>query len=82
VEQFWELLRWLKPVTSLARDSSYHIFRRSAKPMWENFVHGGCVIIKLKKNGEGIDSCWQTLVAAAIGEWFEEPQIVGVGVVS
>lgn len=50
------------------------------KPMWENFIHGGCVIIKLKKNGDGIDACWQTLVAAAIGELFEEPQIVGVGV--
>jgi translation initiation factor 4E len=41
IEQFWEYFRWLKPVTTLARDSSYHIFRRGAKPMWENFIHGG-----------------------------------------
>jgi translation initiation factor 4E len=80
LEQFWAAFQWLKPVKDLARDSSYHVFRRSAKPMWENFVHGGCIIVKLKKNGEGIDGYWQTLVAAAIGEYFEEPQIVGVGV--
>jgi translation initiation factor 4E len=80
LEQFWATFRWLKPVKDLARDSSYHVFRRSVKPMWENFIHGGCIIVKLKKNGEGIDAYWQTLVAAAIGEYFEEPQIVGVGV--
>ncbi len=80
LEQFWETFRWLKPVKDLARDSSYHVFRRSTKPMWENYVHGGCIIVKLKKNGEGIDALWHLLVAAAIGEYFEEPQIVGVGV--
>merc|ERR1711916_126965 len=82
IEQFWATFRWLKAPSESARDTSYHVFRYNAKPMWENFLHGGCIIVKLKKatEGEQIDSYWHTLVAAAIGEYFEEPTLVGVGI--
>ena len=81
IEDFWATFRWLKNVSDAPRDTSYHVFRHNAKPMWENFIHGGCIIVKLKKNGgEQVDSYWHTLVAAAIGEYFEEPTLVGVGI--
>lgn len=56
------------------------MFRHNVMPMWENFIHGGCIIVKMKKNGEHIDGHWHTLVCAAIGEYFEEPTLVGVGI--
>ena len=45
-------------------------------------MHGGCILVKLKKNSgdQQIDAYWHTLVAAAIGEYFEEPTLVGVGI--
>ena len=81
IEDFWGTFRWLKNVSESPRDTSYHVFRHNVKPMWENFLHGGCIIVKLKKGGEQqIDAYWHTLVAAAIGEYFEEPTLVGVGI--
>merc|ERR1719171_925029 len=81
IEDFWATFRWLKNVSESPRDTSYHVFRHNVKPMWENFLHGGCIIVKLKKGGEQqIDAYWHTLVAAAIGEYFEEPTLVGVGI--
>jgi len=49
--------------------------------MWENFRDGGVLIVKLKKTDySNIDKLWQELVVAALGEYFGEPTIVGVGV--
>jgi translation initiation factor 4E len=80
IEGFWSTFRWLKNVSDSPRETSYHVFRHNVMPMWENFIHGGCIIVKMKKNGEHIDGHWHTLVCAAIGEYFEEPTLVGVGI--
>jgi translation initiation factor 4E len=80
VEQFWDVFRWLKPVKALARDSSFFVFRGSAQPLWENWPAGGCIIVKLKKANELLDTLWQELVVCALGEGFMEPTVVGVAV--
>lgn len=80
IEQFWSVFRWLKPVKSLARDSSFFLFRGSAEPLWENWMQGGCIIVKLKKTNEKIDALWHELLVCAIGEGFLEPTVVGVAV--
>ena len=52
-------------------------------PMWECFPNGGCWILKIKKKSSGpsvLGKMWQDIVFATIGEMFEEPDVVGVGV--
>jgi translation initiation factor 4E len=55
---------------------------RSIAPMWECFPRGGCWILKIRKKRDSESSVlgkmWQDLVFAAIGEIFEEPDVVGV----
>lgn len=80
VQQFWAAFRWLKPVGEASRDTSYYVMRGAAMPMWENFRHGGCLLCKLPRHDARLEQQWHQLVAAAIGEQFDEPSVAGVAV--
>lgn len=51
-------------------------------PMWECFPRGGCWILKIKKKADSgssvLGKMWQDMVFAAIGEAFEEPDVIGI----
>eukprot|EP00300_Choanocystis_sp_HF-7_P022167 c21330_g1_i1.p1 GENE.c21330_g1_i1~~c21330_g1_i1.p1 ORF type:complete len:249 (+),score=38.00 c21330_g1_i1:28-747(+) len=78
VESFWRYYCYLIKPSNL-REANLHLFREAYLPMWESFPNGGCWILKVwKKSGNAIDHVWEAIVLAAIGELFEEPDLVGV----
>jgi len=85
VEGFWRYYVHLKRPSALEVNTNLYLFRQGENmvPMWESFPEGGCWILKLrKKSASGpsvLSKLWQDLVLATIGEAFEEPDVVGVG---
>ncbi|CAM9566847.1 unnamed protein product, partial [Hapterophycus canaliculatus] len=51
---------------------------------WQRYPNGGCWILRIRKkagqtNTSVLGKMWQDLVLAVIGEMFEEPNVVGIG---
>lgn len=86
VESFWKMYLHMKRPSALEHNVNLYLFRDGANiaPMWECFPHGGCWILKVKKRKDSgisvLGKLWQDLVLAAVGEAFEEPDVVGVSV--
>eukprot|EP01116_Phalansterium_solitarium_P008650 TRINITY_DN2259_c0_g1_i2.p1 TRINITY_DN2259_c0_g1~~TRINITY_DN2259_c0_g1_i2.p1 ORF type:complete len:307 (-),score=41.67 TRINITY_DN2259_c0_g1_i2:1100-1963(-) len=83
MEGFWKFYRLLVRPSAMPKDTNFHIMRYNLKPMWETFPRGGCFIKKMQKWEGGthpaLDRMWEVLLFAAIGEAFEDPDVVGVG---
>ncbi|KAG5179292.1 putative eukaryotic initiation factor 4E [Tribonema minus] len=85
VEDFWRLYTHIKRPSALENNINMYFFRDApnSSPSWESFPNGGCWILKIKKRAHSgtsvLGKMWQDLVFAAIGECFEEPTVVGVG---
>ena len=86
VEGFWKIYCYLKRPSALDLNVNLYLFRDgpSIVPMWEAFPRGGCWILKVKKKRDlgasVLGKMWQELVIGAIGEMFEEPDVVGISV--
>lgn len=86
VEGFWKLYCHLKRPSTLDLNINLYLFRDGPQhvPMWEAYPRGGCWILKVRKpkNSEAsvLGKMWQELVISAVGECFEEPDVVGVSV--
>jgi translation initiation factor 4E len=86
VESFWKLYCHLKRPSVMDLNVNIYLFRdgQGHIPMWEAYPRGGCWILKVKKRKDSeasvLGKMWQELVIAAIGECFEEPDVVGVSV--
>eukprot|EP01038_Epipyxis_sp_PR26KG_P015142 gene15142-20394_t len=86
VEGFWKLYCYLKRPSVLDSNINLYLFRDGPglMPMWEAFPNGGCWILKVKKRKDSgasvLGKIWQEMVIAAIGEGFEEPDVVGISV--
>mmetsp|Transcript_24001 Transcript_24001/g.39990 ORF Transcript_24001/g.39990 Transcript_24001/m.39990 type:complete len:216 (+) Transcript_24001:45-692(+) len=84
VEGFWKIYCHLKRPSTLENNVNLHLFRDAPNncPMWEAYPRGGCWILKIKKKKDFgasvLGKIWQDIVLAAIGESFEEPDIVGI----
>ncbi|KAG7389450.1 hypothetical protein PHYPSEUDO_010335 [Phytophthora pseudosyringae] len=70
----------VKRPSQLSRDVNLYLFRdqQNCAPMWEAFPQGGCWILKIKKKANVLGKMWQDLVFAALGEAFEELDVVGI----
>jgi translation initiation factor 4E len=85
VEGFWRTYVHLKRPSALDNNINMYIFRDmpNYSPSWEIFPRGGCWILTIKKRAPSgtsvLGKMWQDLVFAAIGECFDEPSVVGVG---
>lgn len=77
---FFSIYSHLARPSEIPKDSNYALFRHELKPMWETFPNGGCWNLHITKNNDKLSHLWERLVLAAIGELFEEPAVVGVGV--
>ncbi|KAH3743588.1 CCR4-NOT transcription complex subunit 11 [Pelomyxa schiedti] len=77
VESFAKHYMYLKRPSELLNNSNYFAFKGTTKPMWENFPQGGCFIVKVVKNSSEINSFWEELLFAAIGEQLDDT-VVGV----
>jgi len=53
-------------------------FRDTVLPAWESFPEGGAWIIKVRKHNGVINRLWEELCFASIGEWFADPDVVGI----
>lgn len=86
VESFWKVYVHMKRPSTLEVDVNLYLFRDgpNTAPMWECFPNGGCWILKIRKKRDSgasvLGKIWQDLVIAAIGERFDEPDIVGISV--
>lgn len=70
----------VKRPSQLSRDVNLYLFRDlpNCAPMWEAFPQGGCWILKIKKKANVLGKMWQDLVFAAVGEAFEQRDVVGI----
>jgi len=86
VEDFWRVFNNLKPASSLAQGSNYHIFKEHIEPKWEDAANskGGkwTVSVPPKNRGTSLDQMWLWAVLACIGETFLSPDDVCGVVVS
>lgn len=86
VESFWKMYLYMKRPSALEPNVNLYLFRdgKDIAPMWEAFPRGGCWILKVKKRRDSgasvLGKMWNDIVIAAIGECFEEPDVVGISV--
>lgn len=96
VEGFWKLYCHLKRPSTLENNVNIYLFRDTIPkdattpvspihiPMWEAYPRGGCWILKIRKRKDSetsvLGKMWQDLAISAIGEMFDEPDVVGVSV--
>ena len=80
---FWRLYTHIKRPSQLEKDENIYCFRGLNKPMWETWPYGGVWLRKLKRSEDSgwlLDKRWELLLLAAIGEAFENPDVVGVAI--
>ncbi|EPY34320.1 translation initiation factor 4E [Strigomonas culicis] len=88
VEEFFAMLKFLKPMHALRTSSQYHFFQEGVKPMWEDSANakGGKIIITIesskneKLDAHGVektelDSTWETTMLSVIGECLESDDL-------
>jgi len=80
VEDFWRVFNNLKPASTLAQGSNYHIFKEYIEPKWEDpsNAKGGkwTILIPPKSRASSLDQMWLWTVLACIGETFKSPDDV------
>ncbi|CAM9909680.1 unnamed protein product [Ectocarpus sp. 8 AP-2014] len=86
LEGFWRNYVHLKRPSNISINVNVYLFRdeRGHVPMWERYPNGGCWILRIRKksgqtNTSVLGKMWQDLVLAVVGEMFEEPNVVGIG---
>ncbi|VDB87811.1 unnamed protein product [Peniophora sp. CBMAI 1063] len=84
VESYCRYFNWLKPPSTLERNSNYHLFKRGIKPMWEDEANanGGKWVLTMKNNPQLLDRCWQWLTMALVGEELDDGDEICGAVVS
>lgn len=84
VESFCRYFNWLKPPSSLEKNSNYHLFKKGIKPMWEDEANanGGKWVLTMKNNPQLLDRCWNWLAMALVGEDLDEGDEICGAVVS
>ncbi|CAN0273203.1 unnamed protein product, partial [Phaeothamnion confervicola] len=87
VEGFWRTYIHLKrPSSGMENNLNLYLFRDGPGhvPAWESYPNGGCWFLKVRKHGQGnpavMGKLWQDLVLATVGEVFETPAVVGIGI--
>jgi translation initiation factor 4E len=73
VEEFWRIFNNIKPASSLAINSNYHVFRQGVVPMWEdpeNKLGGKFVLTIPKKDSKAgrCDEWWLYTLLSIVGE--------------
>ena len=61
----------------MPRDIDIFFFKEGQVPMWEESPEGGIWITKIRKDDD-VDSMWEALLFALIGEQFCESNVIGV----
>jgi hypothetical protein len=67
----------MKSAQEMPREIDLFFFRDGQVPMWEENPNGGVWITKVKKEDD-VDSMWEALLLALIGEQFGDSTVIGV----
>lgn len=90
VEEFFLMLKFIKPLSVLRTASQYHFFQEGIKPMWEDPANqkGGKLWVNIDatasySTSSQLDGLWETVLMALVGECLEDAdsedsQIAGV----
>jgi translation initiation factor 4E len=78
VEGFARIWAYLARSSDLSKDSNIFLFRYGVTPSWEENSRGGCWLAKVRRRAKAVSRAWESLAMSAIGENFEEPDVVGV----
>jgi len=84
IEDFFSYYCFFKRPTEAPVDNKILFFRKSCKPLWENWKDGGCWIIQFKRKDseELLNRTWELLLLTCMGEEleddFSEANVVGV----
>lgn len=77
LEEFQSYHFFMKKAQEMPRDIDIFFFRHGEVPMWEESPEGGIWITKIRKDDD-VDSMWEALILALIGEQFGESNVIGV----
>ncbi|CAD2215445.1 translation initiation factor 4E [Angomonas deanei] len=85
VEEFFAMLRYMKPLHALRTSAQYHFFQEGVKPMWEDEANkkGGKIWMNVEINKNDatdansstkteLDKLWENVLMSLIGESLEE----------
>lgn len=84
VEDFWRYYNHIFKPSKMESNANQHLFKKDIKPMWEDSANhkGGKWIIVIRNDKQLLDSCWENLVLALVGETLEAGDEVCGAVVS
>lgn len=70
VEDFWRYYNHMMKPSKIENNSNYHFFKKGIKPMWEdsNNAKGGKWILTIKGDRGLVDTLWENVVLALVGE--------------
>lgn len=79
LEDFFRYYLYLKAVPDIERNIDLGLFKKGYQPLWESCPDGGCWFVRFKKTDDPkeIDTNWEKLLLAMVGEQFEEPNMLG-----
>jgi len=70
VEDFWRYYNHMVKPSRIENNSNYHFFKKGIKPMWEDAHNskGGKWVLTLKGDKGVLDTIWENVVLALVGE--------------
>jgi len=70
VEDFWRYYNHMVKPSRIENNSNYHFFKKGIKPMWEDAhnAKGGKWVLTLKGDKGHLDTIWENVVLALVGE--------------
>jgi len=70
VEDFWRYYNHMVKPSRIENNSNYHFFKKGIKPMWEDAhnAKGGKWVLTLKGDKGVLDTIWENVVLALVGE--------------
>jgi len=85
VEDFWRYYNHMVKPSKMDNNANYHLFKKDVKPMWEDTANlkGGKWILTVKGGDKNVlDTYWENLVLALVGETLDQNDDITGAVVS
>lgn len=78
LEDFWRYYSYLTKPNELPNEYNLFMFRKEYLPDWEEFPKRASWLVSVPKNIH-VNRMWEELLFACVGEYFDEPGMIGVG---
>lgn len=79
IRDFFQSYLFMKKIIDIERNNDIALFKNGYKPTWESCPKSACLFIRFKKSDDPkeINSIWERLLLALIGEQFNNQSILG-----